>query len=110
MIDLTTDSKNRTAGEIRRDFVAAWRKPRETGSVGWVFSSKGHFTIGKSAVTEDQLMTIALDAGAEDINSEDTEVYEVHNTPGGLRESKKAWKRQKIPTLSAEVTLLPRRM
>ena len=57
MIDLTTDSKNRTAGEIRRIFSLHGGNLGETGSVGWVFSSKGIFSIEKSKTTEDNLMT-----------------------------------------------------
>ena len=58
MIELTTDSKNRTAGEIRRILSTHGGNLGETGSVGWVFSSKGIFTIEKSKATEDQLMTV----------------------------------------------------
>src|SRR5690348_13038838 len=56
MIDLTTDNKNRTAGEIRRLLSQHGGNLGETGSVGWVFSSKGIFTIEKASTTEDQLM------------------------------------------------------
>jgi len=108
MIDLTTDNKNRTAGEIRRILSQHGGNLGETGSVGWVFSSKGIFTVEKSKTTEDQLMTVALDAGAEDINSEDPEIFEVTTLPADFDKVKKALEAAKIPTVSAEVALLPK--
>src|SRR5258706_6514367 len=69
MIDLTTDSKNRTAGEIRRILSQHGGNLGETGSVGWVFSSKGLILVEKSKAKEDALMDLVLDAGAEDLNS-----------------------------------------
>ena len=77
IVEATTDSKNRTAGEIRRAFSQHGGNLGETGSVGWMFSSKGIIVIEKSKATEDQLMNVALDAGAEDINSDDPDVFEV---------------------------------
>jgi YebC/PmpR family DNA-binding regulatory protein len=108
MIDLTTDSKNRTAGEIRRILSQHGGNLGETGSVGWVFSSKGIFVIEKSKVTEDQLMTVALDAGAEDINSDDPDHFEVTTLPPDFEKVKKALEAAAIPVISAEVTLLPK--
>src|ERR1700733_10691073 len=106
MIELTTDSKNRTAGEIRRILSLRGGNLGETGSVGWVFSSKGILVVEKSATTEDQLMTVALDAGAEDINSEDPDVFEVTTLPADFEKVKKALEAAKIPTISAEVNLV----
>ncbi len=108
MIDLTTDSKNRTAGEIRRILSLRGGNLGETGSVGWVFSPKGILTVEKSAATEDQLMTVALDAGAEDINSDDADVFEVTTAPADFEKVKKALAAANIPTVSAEVTMLPK--
>ena len=108
MIDLTTDNKNRTAGEIRRILSQHGGNLGETGSVGWVFSSKGIFTVEKSKTTEDQLMTVALDAGAEDINSDDPEMFEVTTLPADFEKVKKALEAAKIPVVSADVTMLPK--
>jgi YebC/PmpR family DNA-binding regulatory protein len=108
MLEITTDNKNRTAGEIRRILSLHGGNLGETGSVGWVFSSQGILTIEKSKTTEDQLMTVALDAGAEDIKSDDPDVFEVTTSPASFEAVKKAIEGAKIPTLSAEVTLLPK--
>lgn len=108
MLEITTDNKNRTAGEIRRILSVHGGNLGETGSVGWVFDTKGILVIEKSKTTEDQLMGVALDAGAEDIKSEDPDVFEVTTLPPDFENVKKALEGAKIPTLSAEVTLLPK--
>jgi len=108
IVEVTTDNKNRTAGEVRRIFSSHGGNMGETGSVGWMFSSKGIFVIEKSKTTEDQLMAVALDAGAEDINSDDPDVFEVTSLPADFEKVKKAIEGAKIPISSAQVTLLPK--
>src|SRR5258706_10865912 len=108
IVDVTTDNKNRTAGEIRRMFSQHGGNLGETGSVGWMFSTKGIFIIEKSKTTEDQLMTVALDAGAEDINSDDPDSFEVTTQPPDFEKVKKALEAAKIPVVSADVTMLPK--
>src|SRR5262245_33740318 len=102
MIEITTDNKNRTAGEIRRILSVRGGNLGETGSVGWVFSTKGILTIEKSKTSEDQLMTVALDAGAEDIKSDDPDVFEVTTEPADFDKVKKALEGAKISPASAE--------
>jgi YebC/PmpR family DNA-binding regulatory protein len=108
IVEVTTDNKNRTAGEIRRAFSQHGGNLGETGSVSWMFSSKGILVIEKSKTTEDQLMTIALDAGAEDINSDDPDVFEVTTQPADFEKVKKALEAMSVPVSSAEVTMLPK--
>lgn len=108
IVEVTTDNKNRTAGEVRRIFSSHGGNLGETGSVGWMFSSKGILVIEKSKTTEDQLMTVALDAGAEDINSDDPDVFEVTALPADFEKVKKALEAAKIPISSAQITLLPK--
>lgn len=67
MVDVTTDNKNRSVSEIRRVFSKAGGNMGEAGCVGWMFEKKGQITIKKELVTEEKLMEIALDAGAEDV-------------------------------------------
>lgn len=108
IVEITTDSKNRTAGEIRRIFSQHGGNLGETGSVGWMFSPKGIIAIEKSKATEEQLMTAALDAGAEDINSDDPELFEVTMPPSDFEKVKKALEAAKIPIVSSQVTMLPK--
>ena len=108
MVEVTTDNKNRTAGEIRRTFSQHGGNLGETGSVGWIFSSKGLITVEKSKASEEQLMNLALDAGAEDLNADDPDIFEITTAPADFEKVKKALEDQKIPLASSEVTLLPK--
>src|ERR1700730_18289960 len=64
LVDVLTDNRNRTAGEIRKIFDRSGGKMGSAGCVGYLFERKGIFTIDAAATDEDALMTIALDAGA----------------------------------------------
>ena len=108
IVEATTDNRNRTVGEIRRIFSTHGGNLGETGAVGWVFESKGLIVIEKSQSSEDQLMSVALDAGADDLKTEDAEVFEVTTPPADFEKVKKALDEQKIPYTSAEVTLVPK--
>jgi YebC/PmpR family DNA-binding regulatory protein len=108
MVEITTDNKNRTAGEIRRIFSQNAGNLGESGSVSWMFSSKGLITVEKTKATEDQLMGLVLDAGAEDLAAEDPDVYEITTQPAEFEKVKKALEDNKISMVSAEVTMLPK--
>lgn len=108
MVEVTTDNKNRTVGEIRRFFTVHGGNLGETGAVGWVFENKGLITVEKSKSSEDQLMTVALDAGADDLKTEDPDVFEITTPPAEFEKVKKALEDQKIELASAEVTLIPK--
>jgi YebC/PmpR family DNA-binding regulatory protein len=107
MVDVTTDNKNRTAGEVRRIFSSHGGNLGENGSVGWVFSSKGLITVEKSKAKEDQLMDLVLEAGAEDLLTEDPDVFEVMTPPAEFEKVKKALEAKQIPIVNAEVTMIP---
>jgi YebC/PmpR family DNA-binding regulatory protein len=107
MVDTTTDSKNRTAGEIRRIFSSHGGNLGEQGSVGWVFTSKGLIVIEKSKAQEETLMDLILNAGADDMNSDDPDVYEITTQPADFEKVKKAIEAKQIPIASAEVTMIP---
>ncbi len=75
MIEALTDNKNRTVAEMRHLFSKYGGNLAENGAVSWMFSQKGYITVDKS-VSEDDLMLVALEAGAEDISDEE-DVWEV---------------------------------
>ncbi len=108
MVEVTTDNKNRTAGEVRRIFSSHGGNLGETGSVGWVFSSKGLLAVDRANAKEDALMDLVLDAGAEDLVTDDPDVFEVTTAPADFEKVKKALEAKQIPTLSAEVTMVPK--
>ena len=108
LLDIMTDNRNRTAGEIRHLFARFGGNLGETGCVAWMFEKKGLIVIDKSesALDEDDLMLLALDAGAEDFKSEE-DTYEVTATPGELAGVKEALEQGGVKIEEAEVTMLP---
>ena len=78
----------------------------ESGCVGWMFSKKGFISIDKSAGDEDTIMTIALDAGAEDFVAED-DSYEIYTTTGDFNTVLDAIKAKNIPVAESEITMIP---
>jgi YebC/PmpR family DNA-binding regulatory protein len=102
-----TDNKNRTVSEIRRLFTKHGGNMGETGSVSWMFEKKGVITVEKSQITEDRLMDIVLDAGAEDVRDED-EVFEVITQPEDFSTVKDRLDHDKVAVASAQVTLVPK--
>ena len=77
LVETATDNKNRTVAEIRHIFLKGGGSMGESGCVAWMFDRKGVIAFDKEKYTEDQLMEIGLEAGAEDINDEG-DTWEVH--------------------------------
>ena len=107
MIQITTDNKNRTASEIRHTLAKHGGNMGESGSVGWMFTKKGYLTFEKKGVDEEKLMTLALDAGAEDIRSDDPSHFEVIAAPADFEKVKKSIVDAGLTPSFSEVTFLP---
>lgn len=106
MVFCLTDNRNRTVAELRIAFSRSGGSLGETGCVGWMFHQKGLIIIKKSAIDEDTLMLTALDAGAEDIQSDD-ESYEVTCAPESFQTLRQAITDAGIKFDSAELTMIP---
>ncbi|OGW75592.1 MAG: transcriptional regulator [Omnitrophica bacterium RBG_13_46_9] len=107
MVDVLTDNKNRTTSEVRNIFSKRGGNMAGSGSVSWMFEKKGYIVINKTAIEEDRLMSIILEAGAEDMKSEET-TYAITTQPADLDSVKKAIEDNKIAVESAEVTKVPK--
>ena len=107
MIQIMTDNKNRTVSEIRHTLTKHGGNMGESGCVSWMFEKKGYLTLEKGKVDEEKLMTLALDAGAEDIRSDDPTNFEVVTSPADFEKVKKAILDAGLAPSYAEVTLLP---
>ncbi|MBI3598398.1 MAG: YebC/PmpR family DNA-binding transcriptional regulator [Nitrospirae bacterium] len=107
LIHIMTENKNRTAPEIRHLLSKHGGNLGEAGSVSWMFEKKGYMTFPKRKTNEDQLMTVALDAGAEDIRSGDPENYEVITLPTDFEKIKKTLADAKFDPAFSEITYLP---
>ncbi len=108
LLDMMTDNKNRTVAEIRHLFSKHGGNLGEAGCVAWMFEKKGYMTVEKGAVDEDRLMSLALDAGAEDVLSDDPTQFEVLTAPLDFEPVKNALSDAKIALSVSEVTLLPK--
>ena len=106
LIDAMTDNRNRTVAEIRHIFGKNNGNMGESGSVGWIFEIKGYFVFEKDSVTEDKLMEVALDAGADDIREDDGS-FEVIAQPSVFEAIKTALDQKGLKYAVAEITKLP---
>jgi YebC/PmpR family DNA-binding regulatory protein len=108
LLDIMTDNRNRTAGEIRHMFSRHGGNLGETGCVAWMFEKKGLIVIDRSenSLDEDDLMLLALDAGAEDFKSEE-DSYEVTTAPGDMSAVKEALEQSGFRIEDADVTMVP---
>lgn len=108
MVDVMTDNRNRTASDIRYIFSKNGGNLGETGSVAWLFKKKGYITVDKAPnLSEDDLLMAALDGGAEDMSSDDKDVFEITTAPEDLYKVKEHLEKLGIKTSSAEVTMIP---
>ncbi len=106
LIEALTDNKNRTTAEIRNMLEKKGGNMSGAGSVAWQFHKKGFIVVKKSAIDEDKLMTIVLDAGASDFAAE-KDNFEITTEPQDFENVKKAVTDAKLATESAEVTRIP---
>jgi YebC/PmpR family DNA-binding regulatory protein len=106
MLKVLTDNKNRTVGEIRHIFTKRNGSLAESGTVAWMFKKSGYLTLELSQGSEEEMMEIALDAGATDIQS-DGEVWEISTAPEDLFTVKTALEEKGKVVVSAEISLIP---
>lgn len=106
-VEGVSDNKNRTTSEVRTIFTKKGGNMAGAGSVAWMFEKKGYIVVKKSAIDEDKLMGIVLDAGAEDFVVEE-ENYAIKTSQQDYLKVKKAIDDNKIPTEDAEITFIPK--
>lgn len=106
LIEAMTDNKNRTTAEIRSIFTKRNGNMASANAVAWMFEKKGFIVVSKSAVDEEKLLDIALDAGAEDVKIEG-DTFEVYSSQQGYDAVKEALEQNGIETESSEVTAIP---
>jgi len=106
MLQVLTDNKNRTVSEIRHHFTKHGGHLGTPNSVAWMFTKKGIITVDKGQADEDQLLEVALDAGAEDVSVGD-ELFEIVTLPEDLDAVREALEKANITVASAEATMVP---
>jgi YebC/PmpR family DNA-binding regulatory protein len=105
-VNVLTDNKNRAVADIRHLFSKYNGNLGETGCVSWMFDKKGYASIEKSAVDEDTLYDIALDAGADDITDQG-DVFEIVFAPEDVEGFREALEKNNIPYNQLEVQMIP---
>jgi len=106
MVESLTDNKNRTVAEVRHLFAKSGGNLAENGCVAFLFQKKGYCVIEKTAVDEDRLMEVALEAGAEDVR-EDEDNFEVITAPADFETVKAAIEGAGIACVESEISMLP---
>src|SRR6185503_10441607 len=106
LVMVATDNRNRTVSEIRHAFSKQGGNLGEQGSVSWMFERKSQIIIPAEKATEDQLMGIVLDAGADDLRN-DGESWEVLSPPEAHEAVLQALTKAGIETSSAEIAMVP---
>ena len=104
--EVMTDNRNRTVSEIRNIFSKAGGNMGDAGCVSWMFHKKGYFVVNRTKVGEDKLMTLALDAGAEDMQTEDDN-FVITTPPNDFEKVRKALEDAGVVPDVAEVTMVP---
>ncbi|MCE5301162.1 MAG: YebC/PmpR family DNA-binding transcriptional regulator [Spirochaetia bacterium] len=107
IINITTDNKNRSAADFRAMLSKHGGSLAATGSTAWQFEQKGFISVPREAIDEEKLMEIALDAGAQDIATEETS-YDITTAPSDFETVKKALDSKSVKYSTAEITMVPK--
>jgi YebC/PmpR family DNA-binding regulatory protein len=109
VVETLTDNRNRTGPEVKRIFEKHGGSFGTPGCVSWMFHKKGVITVATSSIGEDDLMELALGAGAEDMQNTG-ELYEITCDPSAYEQLKKALEEKGIPIHSADISRVPETM
>src|SRR5450432_2507581 len=106
IVDVLTDNKNRTVGELRHMLEKGGGNLATANAVAWMFTKKGYIVIEKSKADEDKLMSAVLDAGADDLQDDDDN-WEVLSAPEAFQAVRDAVKELGVEPASAQVSMIP---
>jgi YebC/PmpR family DNA-binding regulatory protein len=107
LVDCMTDNKNRSVADIRHYFSKSGGNLGEFGCVSWMFAKKGTILVDKETIGEEELMGMALDAGAEDVVEEDN-TYQVVTLPEDFETVREALEQAGVQFLEASVSMVPK--
>jgi YebC/PmpR family DNA-binding regulatory protein len=106
MVQVVTDNRNRTGPEIRHAFEKFGGNMGASGSVAWMFERKGVIQVDAEKISEDDLLTLALEAGATDMRRAE-KAFEITTAPGEIDVVRAALEKQRVPILEAEAAFVP---
>jgi len=106
-VEVLTDNKNRTLPEIRNLFSKHGGNLGENGCVRFMFDKKGYLAVERSKISEDRLMELALEAGADDLSTDDPEAFEIYTSSESFHDVKKKLEEKGVSISTSEITMLP---
>jgi YebC/PmpR family DNA-binding regulatory protein len=106
LVDLMTDNRNRTAQDVRKIFHLHGGNLGENGCVAWMFDRRGYFALEKGALSEEQLMELALELEAEDAVVQ-TDVYEIFTSMETYLTIGEELERRGVPVVARELAMIP---
>jgi YebC/PmpR family DNA-binding regulatory protein len=109
LVETMTDNKNRTVADVRHYFSKSGGNLGESGCVGWMFDKKGIIVVDKETISEEELMEIALEAGAEDVVEEDS-TFQVVTAPEDFNEVVENLDKAELNYDEASVSMVPQNM
>lgn len=107
LIETMTDNRNRTVAELRHLLTKHGGSLGEAGSVAWMFEKKGLIVVEKSQKSEEELLELAIEAGADDMKTEE-DVYEIYTSPENFEAVEEAIRKAGIKPQMAEVSMIPK--
>jgi YebC/PmpR family DNA-binding regulatory protein len=107
IVECVTDNRNRTTGEVRHAFSKRNGNMAEAGAVAWMFDRRGYLTMDPDQGSEDEIMDLALEAGATDVSGDET-IWEVYTAPDELYLVKGNLEAKGKKIGSAEISYIPR--
>jgi YebC/PmpR family DNA-binding regulatory protein len=107
LIQVVTDNRNRTVSDVRRALTRAGGSLGESGSVAWMFDSKGYITVPMEGLNADKVFEIALEAGADDVEFGD-DMAEIYTMPAELQMVRQVLQDATLPIENAELSMVPK--
>jgi YebC/PmpR family DNA-binding regulatory protein len=106
LVEAQTDNRNRTAAEVRSMFTKAGGQLAGSGAVAWQFEPRGLITVARNGIDADEVALTAIDAGAEDVDTDDEEAIEIFTSPGDLERVRASLESAGVAVESAESTMI----
>jgi len=106
LVEAQTDNRNRTAADVRAMFTRSGGQLAGSGAVAWQFEPRGLITVARNGIDADEVALTAIDAGAEDVDTDDDEAIEIYTSPGELESVRSALEGAGVPVESAESTMV----
>src|SRR4051794_33704315 len=106
LVEAATDNRNRTAAEVRSIFTKTGGQLAGSGAVAWQFEPRGLIAVQRDGIDADEVALTAIDAGAEDVDTDDAETIEIYTSPGDLESVRKALEGAGVAVDTAESTMI----